>query len=106
MKELLNVRAMVKDILIQDEQARNSDSYLYMKVLEKIAKNWEVPLYGMTVCYFLRNMKSIGAPPFETVRRSRQILQAKYPKLAACKNVATARAENEKVYYEFSQMEA
>ena len=37
MNELKNVSALVKNILEDDERARNTDNYLYLKVLENIS---------------------------------------------------------------------
>ena len=38
MLDLKNTTALVKSILEQDKQCRNSDSYLYLKVLSAVAK--------------------------------------------------------------------
>lgn len=105
MNNLKSTSDLVRRILEKDEQARNSDSHLYMRVIEIVADEWPVSLYGMTVCYFLENMKRLGAPPFESVRRARQKMQAKYPHLAACEKVAEARMENEREYRAFAKEE-
>jgi len=51
------------------------------------------------------NMEQKGLPAFETVRRSRQKVQATYPDLAATGVVGAFRARNEKVYREFAKSE-
>ena len=97
--------SLVKHILEHDPKARNSDSYLYMKIIEIKAQGWEMPLCNVSVMYFLQNMKMLDVPPFESVRRARQKIQAKYPDLAACKEVREGRMEKEEAYYQFAKME-
>ena len=103
MTDLKNTTAIVKAILETEPQTRNSDSYLYLKVLEYISEKEGFALGFMTVPYFLENMKDYGYPPFESVRRTRQKLQATFPELAACPEVEKGRMENEKVYRSFAR---
>jgi hypothetical protein len=44
-----------------------------------------------------------GFPPFETVRRTRQFIQRKFPELSANPAVQVFRAENETVFEEFAR---
>ena len=98
MLDLKNTTALVKSILEQDKQCRNSDSFLYLKVLSVTAKQKGIDLEKMSVPYFLLNLHGAGLPGFETVRRTRQKIQASYPHLAACERVEGFRAENEQQY--------
>ena len=102
MNNLKKVSAIVFSILKDDSKARNSDSYLYLKVLDYIAHRDGIFLAGMPVPYFLENMKSLGFPPFESVRRTRQKIQASFPALAACDKVQAMRNENEVEYRAFA----
>lgn len=99
MKDLKSTKALVKSILEQDEQARNSDSFLYFRLLERIDK----AILTVPVHDFLLGMGLYGIPPFESVRRTRQKIQAECPWLAACDRVKEFRAENEEVYREFAR---
>ena len=103
MNDLNTVSKLVKSILEQDEQARNSDSFLYLKVLQYIADKEKIFLAAMPVPYFLENMKDFGFPPFESVRRTRQKIQADHPELSACRKVSDMRMENEKEYRSFAK---
>lgn len=106
MNNLHNINAIVKSILEEDEQARNSDSYLYLKVLERIAPEIGYKSTGfmsMSVYYFLLNMEKEGFPKFESVRRSRQKIQGKNTRLAASPKVEEYRAKNEKIYRDFAR---
>ena len=108
MNEIINLRttkALVKTILEEDQRARNSDNYLYSKVIEYIAEQKQLcpPLSDIDILHYLLHMKDYGFPPFESVRRTRQKLQAAFPELAASKAVADQRADNETDYRNFSK---
>lgn len=97
MKNTYTLAQVVKTIMQDDTLARNSDSFLYLRVLEVYAKANENPisLYKMTVVDFLLNMKEYGFPPFESVRRNRQLIAAKYPELAGSEDVEAWRTVKE-----------
>ena len=101
--ELRYIKSIVKSILETDKRARNSDSFLYMKVIEYLDEVHGSNLSKMTVSCFLNNMGILKAPSFETVRRTRQKLQAAFPELAASKAVADQRADNEVTFREFAR---
>ena len=101
--ELKNTKALVKTILEQDQKARNNDNFLYKKVLECLDENNGSNLCKMSVDCFLVNMGNLKAPNFETVRRTRQKLQAEFPELSANKKVTEFRAENEEDFREFAR---
>lgn len=105
MLDLKNTTALVKSILEQDKQCRNSDSFLYLKVLSAAAKQKGIDLEKMTVPYFLLNLHGAGLPPFESVRRARQKIQAAHPELAACEAVEGFRADLETEYRAFARGE-
>lgn len=106
MNDLKNTTALVKAILEQDKQCRNSDSFLYLKVLFSVAKQKGIDLEKMTVPYFLINLHGAGLPPFESVRRARQKIQQHHPELAACEAVEGFRAENETQFRAYAVGEA
>ena len=95
---LKNITKVVKHILETEPQTRNSDSYLYFKVLKRRADQIGVDLRTLPVASFLLEMNEYGFPIFESVRRSRQKIQAAHPELAACEAVEEFRMENEKVF--------
>lgn len=103
MKDLKTTKALVQKLLEQDEKARNSDSYLYYRVIKTIADKNNIDLTKITVIAFLLNMNRYPFPPFESVRRTRQKIQEKYPHLAPCKVVEEYRAENEEAFREFAR---
>ena len=98
MTDLNTTTKLVKHILETDKQTRNSDSFLYLKVLEHIGRKEGYEINHITVRDFLENMKDYGFPGFETVRRTRQKIQAECPDLAACDKVQAMRMENEQAF--------
>lgn len=101
MSELMTTANLVKTILERDKQARNSDSFLYFKVLEYHGKAKGIDIHVMSIPTFLLNMAEWGFPPFESVRRNRQLVQAKYPELAANDKVEAWRDAKETEYRDF-----
>lgn len=105
MNELKNTTKLVKAILEVDKQARNSDSFLYLKVIEHISARKGIALTQMTVERFLLTMKGYGIPGFETVRRTRQKVQQHHPELAACDKVAGMRMIQESEFRSYARGE-
>lgn len=103
MNDLKTTTALVKSILEQDKQCRNSDSFLYLKVLSVIGKERGIDIDKMSVPYFLMHLHGAGFPGFETVRRTRQKIQQHHPELAACESVEGYRTENEQEYREYAR---
>ena len=103
MNNLKHTTKIVKAILEEDEQARNSDSFLYMRVLDVYGENNGIDIKQMSITTFLLNLREFGFPPFESVRRARQKIQATFPHLAASGKVGAMREENEKEFVEYSK---
>lgn len=103
MNELKTTASLVKHILEEDQQARNSDSFLYFRVLEHHGKQKGLDIHSMSIPNFLLNMTFWGFPPFETVRRARQALQAQRPELAPNAKVAQWRGQLKEEYRDFAR---
>ena len=78
MENLKTVSALVKNILEHDHKARNTDNHLYLMVLEHYSGLRGIDIHAMTVPVFLKELDRRSFPGFETVRRSRQKVQATY----------------------------
>ena len=94
---------IVYELLLEDEKTRNSDSYLYYKVLAKVGKDKGVSIESMSVPVFLLNMAEYGFPCFETVRRTRQKIQQHNPELAGSEEVEAFRTVKELEYKDFAR---
>lgn len=103
MNDLKTTTKLVKHILEDDKQCRNSDSFLYLKVLEHISNEEGYALERMTVPFFLENMNLYGFPGFETVRRTRQKIQQTHPHLAASEAVEEMRMVNEEKFLAYAR---
>lgn len=103
MYDLKNTTALVKSILEQDKTARNSDSFLYLKVLSAVAEQNGVRLETISVPFFLLELQGTEFPPFESVRRARQKIQRRHPELAACEAVEGFRNENKMIYRAYAR---
>lgn len=105
MQELKNLTELVHIILDHYPQTRNSDGLLWLKVLESQAYEKGIDLRMLSVPYFLPRIAEMGFSPFESVRRTRQKLQATYPHLSAEEAVEGFRIENEKQYRAYARSE-
>lgn len=98
MLKLKETTKLVEHFLRNDPQTRNSDSLLYLRVVQYHADQKGMLLQNIPLPLFLLNMGEWGFPPFESVRRTRQKVQEKYPELSANETVAGFRANNETEY--------
>lgn len=105
MNDLKAVSVIVKNILTDSVQARNNDNVLYLMVLNHVSNRNNIDIQSMTVPVFLLKMKDYGLPGFETVRRSRQKVQADNPELEGTESMRRKRAKQEAVYREFATSE-
>lgn len=101
--ELKTTTEIVHEVLRTDEKARNSDNYLYYIVCGIVGKQKGIDINSMSMPTFFLKLKEYGFPGFETVRRSRQKLQAEFPELAASADVEAIRVLNEEVFRGFAR---
>ena len=94
---------MVKLALTVCPETRNSDSFLYLKIIEQMAIDKGMNIQQISLPSFLENYARWGFPPFETVRRTRQKIQEKFPELASNETVAAFREEKEEVFREYAR---
>lgn len=98
-KQLKNTKALVKSILEQNKEARSSDMRLYYEVCNSINRQALDEPFSEVIM----SLDQLCLPPFESVRRSRQKVQAECPHLAASPEVEIFRAENEQTYRDFAR---
>lgn len=103
LKELHTTTELVKGILQEYPNTRNSDNLLYLKVCEQIGNEHGININKMSMPFFLMNLKEYNMPAFETVRRTRQKLQATYPELSAKADVEAQRMLNEEDFREYAR---
>lgn len=101
---LYQTKNLVREILKEDEASRNSDDRLYCKVCEHHALVTKCPVTpsNTSADTFLAIKSKYKYPPFESVRRARQAVQAECPELKACEKVQAMRFANEEEYKRFA----
>lgn len=97
--ELKTTTDLVKDILANIPETRNSDDFLYYKVCERI----NPILINLPFWKVILNRKKYNFPAFESVRRTRQKLQAEYPEFSGNDDVEGHRKVNEEVFREYAK---
>lgn len=106
MKRLFIIEKIVKEVLTDIPDTRNSDDYLYLKVLERVAKSQDmtVNLNTLSVPYFLCNVKKLNFPYYSSVARARRKIKATHPELRGTAEVEAVRSEKETVFREYAKV--
>lgn len=97
MSELKRTSTIVLKILKEDEHAREDDLYLFERVLDNFIPDASKSVRGI---HELMRLKKL--PAWETMRRSRQKMQADYPELNDV-DVMIHRIDKEAEYIEFAR---
>lgn len=102
MKTLKTIESRVAEILREYPDARNDDMRLYLLVSEScITETHGTGTF--TFADVMTNYKSYGIPCFESIRRTRQKIQAKCPELGCSPEVRRARHRMERVYSDYAK---
>lgn len=101
MDNLRSTAKIVKQILEEKPYTRNSDSYLELEVLKVFAGRLGLSTASMTVDTLYHNRVKWGFPRSESIRRNRQLVQAKYPELAASDPIDAHRLAAEERVLEY-----
>ena len=102
LNELNTTKALVEKVLKEVPSTRDSDSLLYLNVIQNVAKEYNIRLENMSITTYLLNLSTSPFPCFESVRRCRCKLQAENSDLASSEKVADAKSQNEFAYKEFA----
>lgn len=94
MRNLKTIEGKVKAILEKDEEARNDDMLLYLKVCNTCLKDTG----AMPFAEVMLQYRYLGLPSIESVGRTRRKLQAEFPELMGSSRVQKLRAAGEKAY--------
>lgn len=98
MKKLYKVEDIVREILEVSEECREDDFLLIKEVYKKIEpQTMEMSFYDV-----MENHKNLRLPYFETIRRTRQKLQADNESLRPSQEVQDARLNETTEYIEYA----
>lgn len=103
MGEIKTTHDLVFEILKTTPKARNSDNYLLYEVYAKVGKRHGIDIAHMSVLQFFLNLKEYGFPSPETVRRTRQKIQATHPELAGDDDVEAMRVVREEEFRNYAR---
>ena len=95
MDNLKTTKEIVKKILEDEPFCRNSDCFLELEVLKVYAKRLGIDIGSMTVDTLYKHRNEWGFPKSESIRRTRQLVQAANPDLAASDPIDAYRLVNE-----------
>lgn len=104
MPEFVYMTKLVKYILEEDSNARNSDNHLYFRIIEYIGQQIGVNMDEVPVTVFFQNIKDFHCPGFETVRRTRQKIQREYPELGGSDKIKAFREKREEIFRKYARI--
>lgn len=105
MKDIICTSNLVWEVLLNNRAARNSDNVLYLLVCDRRLKEKGLSVDKLSFKEGLLAQKEYNLPNFETVRRTRQKLQAQFPELIGSKDVSGGRTKREKAFREYARKE-
>lgn len=104
MKRILDITKTVKGILEEQPETRDDDNLLWLEAIRETAYQRDcVYVLDWSISGIMRNIGTLGFPPFGTVSRARRKLQKKYPELKGTKRIQRERAKQEKKFEEFAR---
>lgn len=90
---------LIKELLIDNPETRDSDELLYVSVCRNISpESVNLPFAEVVL-----NGRERGIPSFETVRRTRQKIQESYPELRGSLSVQARREANRQKFIRFAR---
>lgn len=97
------LKNIVKDTLTNIEKTRSDDYMLTYFVIKKYLddKNIKIEYFYQIMMFH----KTYGLPSIESITRARRLLQRKYPKLRADREIEKIRAKEEERYRELARSE-
>ena len=99
MQKLRTIEDKVRAILKKDEEARNDDMVLYLKVCNSYFKD----AGAMPFAEVMSQYRYLGLPSFESVGRTRRKLQAEHPELLGSVRIQKLRAKQEQNYRRYAK---
>ena len=99
MSKLKQITNVVRHYLTEKPETRGNDELLYGYVCEDFNRD----AITLPFCVVMSNRKSLGIPPFESVRRSRQKLQEHNEHLRPDADIEAIREVEEEKYRKYAR---
>ena len=102
MSKLKTIENRVLAVLRDEKKARDDDMLLYFMVCQRCFYDSH-GMKDMSFNEFTHNFRELGCPNFESVRRTRQMIQSQYPELACSPKARRARSRGQKAYEKYAK---
>lgn len=102
MTDLQSTTELVKDILTENPDSRDSDNFLFYLVCKKLLGDQGMDIETMGFTKLFLSLHGYGLPQFGTVGRVRRKLQQQFPELKCSYNVGVSRSMNEALFEEYA----
>ena len=102
MSKLKTIEIRVLDVLRDEKKTRDDDMLLYFMVCQRCF----FESHGMrdiSFNEFIHKFRDLGCPNFESVRRTRQMVQSQYPELGCSPKARRARSRGQKAYEKYAK---
>ena len=86
MSKLKTIESRVLEVLLDEKKTRDSHGMRDISFNE-----------------FIHNFRDLGCPNFESVRRTRQMIQSQYPELVCSPKARRARSRGQKAYEKYAK---
>lgn len=103
MNDIRNTSDLVKEALLRNPNARNSDNYLYYLICKAKLAGSGIDISKISFQDGLLHRNDYGLPNFETVRRTRQKVQQCFPELAGTAEVEAMRVIREESFRDYAR---
>ena len=102
MNQLEKIEDRVLSVLESNTQSRSDDRVLYLLVCNSYSNN-ENPIGKMPFEVVMKHNRELKLPHFESVRRTRQKIQATHPELGCLTEYRRNRKKMQKLYTDYAR---
>lgn len=99
MKDLYVIQHLVEDELVKHPETRNSDTILYLAIIDRINPTLKNKSFGYVMC----NARSLGLPNIKSVERARRKIQENNSLLRPTEKVLDNRYELFKEFRDYAR---
>lgn len=102
MSKLKTIESRVLEVLRDERKTRDDDMLLYFTVCQRCFYDSH-GMKDISFNEFIHNFRDLGCPNFESVRRTRQMVQSRYPELGCSPKARRARSRGRKAYEKYAK---
>ena len=102
MSKLKTIESRVLEVLLDEKKTRDDDMLLYFMVCQRCFFDSH-GMRDISFNEFIYKFRDFGCPNFESVRRTRQMIQSQYPELGCSPKARRARSRGQKAYEKYAK---